>query len=97
MDIKDYHSDMKEVIELNQQLIDMAVTRQQGSKLFSPGRVVVLRDNVSLFSKSVGKLDKTFIFSIFVHLAWAFCWNPPRCKSWLQVESVKPRLILFSR
>lgn len=45
MDIKDYHSDMKEVIELNQQLIDIAVSRQQGSKLFSPGRVVILRDN----------------------------------------------------
>jgi len=73
MDIKNYHGDMKEVIELNQQLIDMAISRQQGSKLFSPGRVVVLHDNVSLFSKSVGKLDKTFIFSIFVHLAWAYC------------------------
>jgi len=73
MDIKDYHSDMQEVIELNQQLIDMAVSRQQGSKLFSPGRVVVLRDNVSIFSKSVGKLDKTFHFSIFVHLVWVYC------------------------
>jgi len=73
MDIKDYHSDMKEVIELNQQLIGIAVSRQQGSKLFSPGRVVVLRDNVSLFSKSVGKLDKTFIFSIFIHLTLAYC------------------------
>ena len=49
MDINDYHSGMKKVIELNQKLVDMAIGRQQGSKLFSSGRVVVLRDNVSLF------------------------------------------------
>lgn len=33
---------------MNQKLIDMAVSHQQGSKLISSGRVVVLRDSVSL-------------------------------------------------
>jgi antiviral helicase SKI2 len=51
VDIDSYYDDINEVVKLNQKLIDMAVRHQQGSKLLSSGRVVVLRDNVSLFQR----------------------------------------------
>ncbi|KAF7784214.1 hypothetical protein Agabi119p4_379 [Agaricus bisporus var. burnettii] len=44
-DIGAYYDDIHEAVNLNQKLINMAVRHPQGSKLLSPGRVVILRDN----------------------------------------------------
>lgn len=47
-DIEAFYDGISEALELNQKLVDMAVRHPQGSKLLSSGRVIVLRDNVSL-------------------------------------------------
>ncbi|KAF9011054.1 antiviral helicase [Cyathus striatus] len=43
-DIQTFYDDMYDIVERNQRLLEMAVGHPQGAKLFTSGRVVVLRD-----------------------------------------------------
>lgn len=45
-DIESFYDASREAVELTNQLIVLAAAHPQGSKFFSPGRVVVLRDGV---------------------------------------------------
>lgn len=56
-DIKAHYDDINEAVELNHRLVDMAVRQQQGSRLISSGRVVVLRDN-HFYPSNIGVLLK---------------------------------------
>ncbi|KAF9444604.1 ATP-dependent RNA helicase [Macrolepiota fuliginosa MF-IS2] len=55
--IEGYYDEIDEVVGLNHKLIDMAVRHQQGSKLLSSGRVVILRDN-HFYPSNIGVLLK---------------------------------------
>jgi antiviral helicase SKI2 len=45
-DINKYYDLSAEIVDINQQLLELASTHVQGSKSLSAGRVVVLRDGV---------------------------------------------------
>jgi hypothetical protein len=47
-DIEAFYDDSFEVVELNQQLLNMAIRYPQASKMLTTGRVVVLKDGVSI-------------------------------------------------
>lgn len=46
-DIEDYYDTTVSIIDHNQRLLSMAAGNPHGSKVLSPGRVVILRDGVS--------------------------------------------------
>lgn len=47
-DINHYYDDSFKIVSKNQSLLSMASGHPQGSKLLAPGRVIVVRDGVSL-------------------------------------------------
>ena len=52
-DIRPFYNASAAVVELNNKLISMALESPQGAKILTAGRVVVLRDDVSL-STAIG-------------------------------------------
>ena len=47
-DITSYYNNSADIVALNQKLISLAIESPQGVKLLLPGRVVILRDDVSV-------------------------------------------------
>lgn len=64
-ELRDYYDLSLRVVQQRQAILRLAVSKQQGSKTISSGRVVVLRDGVSIYTVSK---DKSTTHSTFQKL-----------------------------
>jgi len=76
-DIDAYYDACHDVVKRNQTLLQLALSRPQGAKLMSPGRVVVVKDGVRLnlgFEGVMGDLTD-HLDSISIRGILRFCLN----------------------